>query len=283
MPEPHDDALEAYWGQAIVSKDSFLRRLPVAVSIEDRLRLDGLVLAADVMTAAFATLRRMAAELEGRVDRLDAQGQAMALSCCWTIVDQLFAVRQLIASMPGPREKPGPVTAAFLDRSKPAHALRNKMDHLASNIRNLSKAKGKRSPIFGSLSYFYCGMPPIQGGFMVNISPGSFKGGEVLPMVNPAGRSLVPPVDLFTLNAFGIGFELAPPLAALRRYVERSAQRFEARIAEQVARYSAEHGVPESELMVHNTGGFAVALRIEFGGKDADGSAPGDAEATSGT
>jgi hypothetical protein len=254
-----------YLGDAIVPDASVLRRLPSIVDLEQRFLFDALVTAADIMTGAFATLKAIAGHAGGDVERLGNQGRAAALSAAWTIVDQLHAARQLVMQMiKTPVTEIGPITGGFIDAAAPARALRNKMDHLSTNIPNLAKAKGRRSPLFGTLSYFFCGPHPIRSGVIITIMAGAIHGDQTMPVANPAGQPVAPPADLFQLSAFGITLKLGPPLAAFRQYIVATEKHLEAQLHEQVSRLSAEHGIPMEKLMAHNGGRLALAMDIEF-------------------
>lgn len=263
------ELIDHYAGEQIVSDESILRRVPTSVPLKERLTADALVLSADVLMHAYRTLQEIAQHVGVDIEKVDRRIRAGIISAAWTIVDQLYAVRQLIGA---PQDQMGPLTTAFYEASEPAFRLRNKMDHLASNLNNLANATGHRSPLFGSLTYFHIDKMPPTGGTMVTIMTGSIHGNISMPIVNPAGRPVTYPVDLFELTAFGITLPLGPPLAALKAYIQATEEDAETALREGALKASKEQGIPAEELLAHMGNDFAFAVHIKF--NTADDSAP---------
>lgn len=256
-PELHFD------GREIVSPGSFLRVVPSILDREQRLRIDALVFSADVMNAHWNILRDIAAFVGSDTDKMTRVRQSILLSSAWSIIDHLNNVRQLANSLVDPVEGPGPKTALLLNLTEPARFLRNKMDHLNGNLKNLAKSKGGGSPLFGGLGYFYC--PKKSEGYTVVVQAGFLHGGERATFVNPAGKLLTPPADLFQMTAFGVVFELGPPLAAFADWLEASAANWEGQMREQIATLAAASGHSIEKLMEHPGGGFTIMLCLKFG------------------
>jgi hypothetical protein len=227
------------------------------------MRFDAIVTAGDIIEAAFRALREFTTYAGCDLARSDNRGRAFALTQCWTLVDQLHAIRQLLqTSAPGPL---GPLANAFLGAAEVATKLRNDMDHLAKKLDNLSKAKGHKSPLFGSLSYFYAPTPdPARdGGHIVLIMSGALHGSDMMPMVNPGGRSFTLPTGLFTLSAFGCELEFAPAIGALRDWLRHSETNIEADIRKQLAAVGSSPEDTERAMMSLG-GGLAVIADFSF-------------------
>lgn len=141
-----------YVGQPIVSDDSILRKLPVIVEREQRIRFNALVFAADVLSHSYSEIREVAIQVGPDINSATSRAHIELISLAWSIVDQLHAARQLWNLFPG---EPGPNTREFNRVTGPATLMRNDMDHLNIKIRNLSLRKDRIAPIFGALSYFY--------------------------------------------------------------------------------------------------------------------------------
>lgn len=253
---------EHYLGAMLVSEDSYLRRLPVGLHPENRLRMDAIVVASDIVSQCYQDLSKLGAEIGATFGEIGPLQRAAFIGFAWSIVDQLHAVRQLVTP---PRGIPaGPATQRFLDAAEPATLLRNKMDHLRNNLSNLSAKKGERYPLFGAISYVLSNTDPQSGGLLMTVSSGALHGGDLFPAVNPAGRSYSTPVGLLQLNAFDFTFEFSPALAALQDYLaitEVSAEK-KMRAAAEVEAAKGVHTV--EELLVHLGGSPVVAMVFDY-------------------
>ena len=260
-----DSEPQPYFGEQLVADDSFLRKLPVALHVEERLRYDALVTAADIITQAFNLLGQFTAQARDEMENFTNGFRAHALGLSWTIVDQLHAIRQLL------QRKKGPLTKAFLDAAEPATKLRNRMDHLAKNLDNLSKSKGSKPPLFGSLSYFYAPdtAAPAKRGKIITIMSGALHGKDSLHCVNPAGKTFALSTGLFTLSAFGLELEFGSAIAALRDLIQRMQSTMEDDIRRQVEEV-AESPEEAEKAMATLGGGLTAILAIEFAGEDED-------------
>lgn len=258
-PEPGKP--RPYLGDQLISDESFLRRLPVAVAAKDRVRFDAIVTASDIISQAFNALRGFATGAGVDLEKFTNAARAFALGQCWTMVDQLHAIRQLIR--PGENGKPGPLSQALLEAAQPATMMRNSMDHLAAKLDNLSKRKGFRSPLFGTLSYFYTTDAEPRGGSMVTIMAGSLMGEEAMALTNPLGREFAIPVGLFTLAAFGYGIEFGTAIGSLRDWLQATEVSTEQDILEHV---NAQAKSPEhrEKLLESMGGGMTIIANIEF-------------------
>lgn len=250
-----------YTGEALITEESFLRRLPAAV--EGRPRFDAIVVAADILTQAFRTLRGLAVETALDVNTVGHERRAIVMAQCWTIVDQLHAIRQLVTPPKG--ITPGPSTTAFLAASEVATHLRNKMDHLGGNIGNLSKRKGHRSPIFGSLTYFYSTENPLTGGEIITIMAGPLSGQDWFPLVNPLDYPyFFSPVDHFQLDAFDTTLKIGPALASLQNQLEKLTTGLEKKVTEAAMEEAAKSGKSMEELLATFGGALSIRASCEF-------------------
>jgi hypothetical protein len=225
--------------------------------------MDAIVIACDILGQAYQDLFHLAAKIGSDLSSLDHSVRAAAIGLCWSIVDQLHAVRQLLA--PPTHETAGPVSQRFLNASAPATTLRNKMDHLKSNLRNLAEKKGGRFPLFGALSYVLSNADAETGGFLITISSGALHGGEVFPAANPVGRKYTTPVGLLQLHAFDITFEFSPAFAALQDYVRISERKSEEKVDAAASEEAAKGIHTVEELLAHLGGTPAIAMKFDFG------------------
>lgn len=253
---------EHYLGAMLVSDDSYLRRLPVGLHPENRLRMDAIVVASDIVSQCYQDLSRLGAEIGATLGQIGYPQRAAFIGLAWSIVDQLHAVRQLVTPPTG--TPAGPATQRFLDAAEPATLLRNKMDHLKNNLSNLSAKKGERYPLFGAISYVLSNPDPQSGGLLMTVSSGALHGGDLFPAVNPAGRSYSTPVGLLQLSAFYLTFEFSPALAALQDYLAITEAGTEKKMRA-AAEAEAEKGVHTvEELLAHLGGSPVVAMAFDY-------------------
>lgn len=252
-----------YAGEQLVSDESYLRRLPVALTVKERLRFDAIVTAADIITQAFNLLRQCTADAGIDLEKFTNGLRAFALGQCWTIVDQLHAIRQLL---PVGKKQPGQFSKALIDAAEPATLLRNRMDHLAGNLENLSKLKGYKPPLFGSLSYVFWADPENTPDQMhiVAIMSGALQGADIMPFVNPGERQCTLPTGLFTLSAFEYELEFGSVLGRLRDWLRRVESTIEADIRAEVVKRAPSDKEVEAGMATLG-GGLTMILEVGFG------------------
>lgn len=256
-----------YAGEQLVADDSYLRRLPVALVTKERMRFDAVVTAADIITEAFGALRQFTAHAAVDLDKFSNGGRAFALSQCWAMVDQLHAIRQLL---PAGGKRAGPFSQALIDAAQPATSLRNAMDHLAANLDNLSKQKGLKPPLFGSLSYFYApnAEAVAEGGHIVTIMSGALHGADSFPIVNPLNREFTLPTGLFTLSGFGHELDYGHAIGALRNWLRRVEATIENDIRSKLVEHARSADQAE-KAMATLGGGLTMIAAVSFDDEDA--------------
>jgi hypothetical protein len=261
------------------AKESFLRRLPVSLNLEQRLQFEALVHASDVITLNLKYVRGIASKYGKRVGSISKAERTTLISLIWSVIDQAHVIRQLFevmlghdfdASKPSNEEK-------FHTKYSGVTRLRNKMDHLKDNIPNLARSKVKSPPIYGILSYFHCapddfpkGSSVPSGGRIVTITSGTLTHTHKLPIVNPLGKTSRLPVGCMQFAAFDevieldeLELELAPLLRGLEGQIERVCK-------EKIQLAASEQGLPIEKLMENAAGDIVLILEVGF---SADGTA----------
>lgn len=261
----------------MLPEDAFLRRLPVALNADQRFRFEALVFAADQMEVALARLTAVTTEAALEIGSATDEQRATLFSDCWTIVDQVHVVREILRG-PHFRDRLGERTAAWVAAYEAATLLRNCMDHLRVRISGLAKAKGRSQPLFGALSYFL--IPPekflqadggwqITGGNVVTICAGSSTGEQLVEFINPAGRTdLKSPVCLFRLEAFDQRLELERAVLEFRPILADMSSTVEVSLFSQLSAEAEKRGVAVDEVMSPATLNTVFIIAIEFGSPD---------------
>lgn len=249
-----------YKGQAIVGPDNLFRRLPKFLDPAQRMRFDAITFASDATEHAWLSLRHIAATVAIDFDALRKTPRVALFSSAWAIVNNLDSIRQLIASVV---PTPGPVTGAMLESLAPVQTLRNKFAHLNGNIPNAVNAKGAGFPLFGCLGYFYSTGP--QMGHSIVVRSGLAHRNENWPIVNPSGRTVLPPADHFTLSAFEISLEFGPILHQLAEWVTIVSEPMEKNLISEASAYVEKHGASFDELMAPLAHPCFSSLEMSFG------------------
>ncbi|TGQ06767.1 hypothetical protein [Mesorhizobium sp. M2E.F.Ca.ET.219.01.1.1] len=166
----------------------------------------------------------------------------------------------------------GARTDEFLAKYETATLMRNKMDHLAANAFNISKAS-KRNPLHGSLSYVYVpeseikevdGKPTISGAGIVVFSSGRLVPKSSIAVVNPAGMLISGRAGLFQLEAFGLVLGLESAIADMLAYMAKINDSFEENFLEMATNIAAEKGLNVDDLRHNTAAGLTVYLTVGF-------------------
>jgi hypothetical protein len=260
-----------YVGQPIIGPESFLRRFPQIVAVKQRLAFDAMVMASDIVDLSYKNLRELAAEVGPDTSQVGPSGITRGIAACWSIVDQMHALAQIIRSEIG-TSSVGPKTQKLLDSLATATRLRNKMDHLKDNLGNLATQRGPSCPLFGSLSYVFVIDTNTMSACAIALHSGALINEQVVPIVNPVDRQILLPAGLFQLTAFGITLEFEPVMLLLSQHFARQAAHFELQIREAASAHALSHGLDVEELMASACGGFGIAMFIGLGSPEIDSS-----------
>jgi hypothetical protein len=258
--------------RAMIPRGSVLRKLPVIIEAQQRLRLESLVFSIDLLTLAFASLRDLAARLGSNVvDLSDTERMAMFLHA-WTMVDQVHVIRQLLRDLSD--GEMGKTLGKFYSDFEGAHHLRNKMDHLRMNIQNLATRKGMRAPLFGAISYLVVephqvtqheAKCSINGATAITIMAGSVPDGKSLFPIAVAPRQI--PVSAFKLFAFDREIDLEDAFIQLQVVMTKLGEMLAAQLTEHVDAISKTSEATIEQLMaaLPMSGGMIIAATIQYG------------------
>jgi hypothetical protein len=251
-----------------LAKDAFLRRLPSVVDPAQVVHLEALVFSLDAIAASMAAIRAITMACREKIGEAGRQVHVALFTHAWTIVDCVHVVRQVLGAL----DYRSDLADAFREKHGSATALRNKMDHLTQNARNVGYAKG-RPPVFGALGYFCIpaehirfddGRQTVSGGVILMISMGRLAEGTSAPLVNPGGRKIRGVASLFRLDAFDQGLELEEAAEDLGPLVVEMNEFYEAQCREAAYALSEEHKVPIEALLAHPGGGLTIGMKVSF-------------------
>ena len=200
----------------IINVDSPLRHLPAQFTSKQILFFNGIRYAVDVADFAYSRLQKHLYEFTSNPrgnKPLETFEIVSPILDAWSIVDTAYRLRQLINHTPGLKQKT-PEQILFLKHTSDIEELRHSAQHLETKIDDLIT---QGSPIWGSLSWFTAPAQDRAYGFIGVIVTGTQIGTRNLPMVNPAGRTVVSFVDLITLTANGYSISLSDTMKEIVR------------------------------------------------------------------
>ena len=254
-----------YFGQMLVAEDSYLRKLPIVLNVRQRLAFDAVVMAADIATICYCELRQIGVSLAQSHDTLKPLQFASFIGRCWTIIDQVHALGQLLDLKPEASDRIGMPYQKFRDQLEDVRFIRNKMDHLRGNLKNLSNKSGDRSPLFGSLSFIY---GTNQNPFKcesINIYAGAIINQIVTSLAMPSGRTFGWPVGLFEFSAFERTLCFEDIFLNLLKIIQFVGPDLESQITKQVAARAENEKFNVEEALGSGYGAFVVRAFIQDG------------------
>jgi hypothetical protein len=213
----------------IISDESPLRRLPSGLNPKQKLYFDGIRYCIEMADLAYARLRRTLYELTQSFDKPDPEHLeperkhwefVSAIQDIWSIVDSVQRLRKLLRQCPGIKQRSTGMVL-FFKSTKQVEPLRNIIQHLETQINELIE---RDLPVWGVLTWVTVPNPSTFSGYTCSLIAGTLSPGSHL-MINPAGKSILPPIDLITLTAGGnevcLG-HIMSEIEALTRSIEDS-------------------------------------------------------------
>lgn len=255
-----------YSGQPIVSEAAFIRRLPVCIDLKSRLLFDAIVMACDIITIEFRRLRDATLALAKPDAGVADLNVAAAISCCWSIVDQIHAMANLKKAGLRPGQSVGTLTSEFLAEARKYTLLRNKMDHIAQNLNNLARQSRPAGPLFGSLSYMFHN-PEIDSPYrIICIHSGAIIHQQIVPIVNPIGKTFTLPVGEFQFSAFNVSVRFESVLSLLKEILEKEDPDFEQSIRLAAEEHCLKTGDNLDQLLEAGRGSLKLEMTFDVEG-----------------
>jgi len=241
----------------MLPSDDFLRHLPQSIPAIERLRVETLIFAHDLMETALGRLYAVGLEFRenDNASRLSMFGDA------WTIVGQVHVVRQVLSSLTGDGRKAD--TQAFINDFAAGYTMRNKMDHLNQNIPNRARTVGRTNALFGMLTFFR----PYADRWERGLQDGEIRGdlfvvtagstqGDMIGRVAFDGLDIHLPICSFKLEAFNENLFLERAVFQLRALLGRMSQDVKCQVEAL--------NVTQENLMIQPGSGHFV-IRMDFG------------------
>ena len=272
---------------AMLAEDAFLRRLPLGLAPIQALQIETLVYCGDAVEASYGAIKSIALAHGEQMVNQDRRGARLHMFInAWTIVDCVHVACNLLRALGYPSE--------FQTKYEVATRLRNKMDHVANQARNLANRRDQ-PPLLGTISYAVEQLEQdgaefrLGGGTIIGISLGRIRTRATLgDLVNPA--SIPAPVAYAdeVAQSGGVvahGFQLAGFEPSLVLPLEAAANdliallcelndRVSQRLPAQLQKHAASEGLDVEEVMRPAVGDLCVYVKFV---RDDESSNPSDA------
>jgi hypothetical protein len=164
----------------MIPDDAFLRRIPANLDRTQTVYLEALVFSADTVRVSFNTIKNITGRFGKEICSAPSHARLELFIHAWTIIDRVHVVRELLLAL----DYATPKAVSFRETYEVATKLRNLMDHLKGNARNIADAK-HRPPLFGALCYVFISNDNVEmkdrkltvnGGHTIMVSAGHFQG-----------------------------------------------------------------------------------------------------------
>lgn len=248
---------------------SFLRRLPATLNKEQKVRLDALVFSSDLLSYDLTALEVTLAKYGRTITDLTATDRHAVFLHAWSAVDQVHVICQLLRRL---NEGRGRTINEFIHDFSAATRMRNRMDHLDANARNLSEQRGFRPPLFGAISYFHADKADIDAGAKLA------TGRSIVITAGTALNRLVPvptpgtdePVALSVANylklfAFDEELQLSMITGRLKPLLTKLEQDVEKQISDWADQLASSGSVSRDDLLRTEGGPMIMVLDMSFG------------------
>lgn len=256
----------------MLSEKSFFKKIPAIITLEQRLIWEGAGWAIQMTFWSYEQMRSAAARIDSRSLEYPTLVAQEMFAHAWSIIDQTHMLRTILKRT-SPRE--GGPTSTFIKKYEVVTLIRNSMDHLHNNIKNIAKNKSPRPPLFGALSF--CIVRPeqiivsengdtnISGCRTVTITAGALTHPHhQFGFRSPMGRLIELPVGLFDFQAFEQKTSFSELIADLRTLVEHYDTVVKADQETQLRTFARENGLEEERVVNEHNAALVLAMDFSF-------------------
>lgn len=269
-------------------EEEFLKSLPAALNLKQRLIFETISFSVDTILIKYNFIvQRLALYNHESIQRLPQNDRIVLFSDLWSMIDQAHNICQMLYNFMNKNLFPekgmekvlaidcteGDVYDAINHYYKTYYpiisGLRNKMDHLETNINNLSKMKKPLPPVYGALSYLLSSAELLSESkvHIICLTVGAFTHDkhhfQILNLVDYGGKLVVGPIDCMYLNAFDWKLkitELFRDTVKLKQVLNiHLAKKFN----ESITTFALEHKMDPEELLKHNGGAFTASIELK--------------------
>ncbi len=257
----------------MIGERSFFKKIPHIISLEQRLILEGIGWAIQMISLSFERLKSAAAQVDATSGSYPTSIAPEMFSCCWSIVDQCHMLRKLLERIYATTQTK---QAKFIEKFEAVTLMRNDMDHLHQNIRNISAKKTPMPPVFGALSFCaitnddlssvdHDGVPILKGCSVVTLTAGALTHpAHNFQVVSPTGRLLEVPVGAFQFMAFEHRIDLSELMSELSALVAHFDTVVKLEQEQQLREFARQNNLDEEKAISESGAAICAVIRLEF-------------------
>ncbi|MBR8294948.1 hypothetical protein KDW63_12215 [Burkholderia cenocepacia] len=252
----------------MLSDDAYIRKLPAFLDPVQRVHLESLVFSVDAIAISISRIKHIANQYGTQIGSAKSTERTEMLIHAWTIVDCVHVIRQTLTALKLKKDS----IVNYISKYDSARTLRNNMDHLTGNAKNVSNSKG-RPPTYGCLGYIYISdedltfangtIAPVAA-HSICVMSGTVLDEHKLKIINPLEKELRIPSCLFELDAFGESISLEQAAEDSIGLISELSSSAEKELRDAAEKISIEHNVSKDELLAHHAAGLSICIRMEF-------------------
>jgi hypothetical protein len=226
--------------------------------------------------AIFLSYERLKSDAVGvTVDRIDQAAHQLEhgiFVSVWSIVDQCHMLRNLLKEL---SLTPGGIIANFIEEHGNVTLVRNRMDHIHNQLKNIAEKKVPSPPLFGVLSFCRVSEKDIErsidGTFVMKRCLGITIAASSLThtkhdfqLINLTGKSLEIPNGMFEFQAFENIIEISKLIKDLNKVVDHFETFVKPRIEERIRVAATEKGLDPEQVLNERLGRYKVEVVYAF-------------------
>lgn len=200
----------------LVQQDSPLRRLPDILEPRQRIALDGIRYAAEMVGLGFVRLMASLEDISSRPrSSLGKLPFVQTFADAWLIVDAANRIRPLLLAFPGGQE--AKFVKWYLEQTDGIRRPRDGVQHLEGR---LDRLVAKKEQAWGTLTWVTVESRDPLLLRTHALGAGTVQAKQEYPMENPLGKALRSKIDLVTLHAHEQEVDLVEAFRTVKELVD---------------------------------------------------------------
>ncbi|WP_186080706.1 hypothetical protein [Burkholderia gladioli] len=252
----------------MILDDAHIRRLPATVDPVQRVHLESLIFSCDAISISMNRIREIANRHGKEISKATRIERTDMIINSWAVVDCVHIIRWTLLQLKFTRD---PVIE-YVDKYDNARRMRNRMDHLPGDAKNVANSKGL-PPAYGSLGYVHLdrsdvvladGVERVKGVTVIVVTSGPLTDNNLIDVPNPAEKTITLQTCQFELSAFGLSLNLDDAERDSINLINDISKSNEKQMNEWAEKISKEENIETSTLLAPNASGFTFSARMEF-------------------
>jgi hypothetical protein len=257
----------------MITENSFFNKIPQAIDLEQRLILEGVGWAIQMLSLSYDKLKAAASRVDVASNTYPTSQATEMFACCWSIIDQCHMLRKLLERM---NPITGGLAATFIEKSEAATLIRNAMDHLHQKIQNIANKKDPMPPLFGALSFAVIGNEDmsdsgtgpvvITGCKLVVLTAGALTHPtHRFQISSPPGRLTEIPLGMFQFTAFEHRIDVSEMMIDLAALVAHFDTVVKSDQEQQLREFARKNNLEEDKVVSEHNVALMITMEMASG------------------